>query len=145
MVLGLHFPQLLDADAVGLGVGAVAQLELRLELLAEVAATAFGEQRVLGVQLHARLVVRTRRAITIEPHVAGGDALHRARLVEQDLGAGKARIDLHTQRLGLLAEPLHHVAQAHDVVAVVHQAVGQQAVGGLAGAGLGEEQHACPR
>jgi hypothetical protein len=67
MLLGLHLPQLLDADAVGLRVGAVAQIELRLELLAEVAATALGEQRVFGVQLHARLVVRAGCAVTIEP------------------------------------------------------------------------------
>ena len=45
MLLGLHLPQLLDADAVGLRVDALAQLELRLQLLAEVAATALGEQR----------------------------------------------------------------------------------------------------
>jgi hypothetical protein len=48
MHLGLDLPQLLDADAVGLRVDAVAQLELRLELLAEVAAAAFGEQVYLA-------------------------------------------------------------------------------------------------
>ena len=58
-------PQFLDADAVLLRIDAVAQVVLLHELLRQRAAAAFGEQRVLGVQLHARLVVglvRRRRA-----------------------------------------------------------------------------------
>jgi hypothetical protein len=43
-------------------------------------------------------------------------------VVGQHFGGGKSRIDLHTQRLGTVAQPLGHVGQRHDVVAViVHQ------------------------
>jgi hypothetical protein len=42
------FPQFLDADAVGLRVGAFAQTEARFEFLAKVAAAAFGEKVYLA-------------------------------------------------------------------------------------------------
>jgi hypothetical protein len=51
VLVGGDLPQLLDADAVGLRVDAVTQLEAGFELLAQVAAAAFGEQGVLGPSL----------------------------------------------------------------------------------------------
>jgi outer membrane translocation and assembly module TamA len=64
---GIDFPQFLDADAVGLRVGVGAQVELRLDLLAEVAAAAFGEQGVFGQQFHAGLVVGAGLAVAPRP------------------------------------------------------------------------------
>ena len=141
VVLGRHLPQFLQADAVGLGVGVAAQIELRLQLLAEVAATALGEQGVLGMQFHAGFVVGPLFAFAGQPHVAGRHTLDRAVLVVEDFGAGKAGIDLDTQRLGLFAEPLDDVAEADDIIAVVEETAGQQAVGDRATTGLRQEQH----
>ena len=128
---GLDLPQLLDADAELLRIDAVAQVELGHQLLGERAAHALGDQRVLGQEVHARRVVRLVLAVLADAHVAGADAAHRAVLVVEQLGAGKARIDLHAQRLGLLAEPAAEIAQADDVVAVVvhqprHQEIGKR-------------------
>ena len=78
VALGLDLPQLLQADAVDLRVDAFAQLEALLELPAEVAAAAFGEQGVLAVQLHAGLVGVGLLALAVDAHVAGGDAFDRA-------------------------------------------------------------------
>src|SRR5262249_1569552 len=52
--LRLHVPQLLQPDAVYLR--RCSELESLLELTAELAAAALGEEGVLAVQLHARLV-----------------------------------------------------------------------------------------
>ena len=55
VVGGGDLPQLLDADAIGLRVLALAQVESRHQLLGQRAAAAFGEQRIVGAQLHAAL------------------------------------------------------------------------------------------
>ena len=55
VLLGRDFPQFLQADAVGLRIGVPVQGEFFDQLLAEVAAAAFGEKGVFAVQLHARL------------------------------------------------------------------------------------------
>ena len=122
MLLRRDLPQLLDADAVLLRLDAVAQVEFLHELLRQRAAAAFGEQRVLRVQLHPLLVVGLVRAVARDAHVARRHAADRAALVVEDFGGRKTRVDLHAQRLGLLREPPAHVAEARDVVAVVvHQ------------------------
>ena len=118
----VDLPQLLDADAELLRINATAQLVLVHQHLGQRAASTFGEQRVLGVQLHALRVGILVLAVLADPHVAGSDSAHCAVLGVEHLGRGEARIDLHSQRLGLLAEPAADVAQADDVVAViVHQ------------------------
>ena len=136
----LDLPQLLEPDAELLRIDAGAQLELGHQLLGERAAHALGDQRVLGQQVHARRVIRLVLAVLADAHVAGADAAHRAVLVVEHLGAGKARVDLHAQRLGLLAEPAAEIAQAHDVVAVVVHQPRHQEIGEAEGAGLGQEQ-----
>ena len=128
----LDLPQLLDADAVALRIAAGIELEARDQLLAEVAARAFGEDRVLAVQLHAELEVVGRLAVLADAQVAGGDADDRAVVVVQHLGGGEAGEDLDAQRLGLLRQPAHDVAEADDVVAVVVEAVGQEEIAACA-------------
>ncbi len=136
----VDLPQLLQADAVALRVLAGIEAEPFDQLLAQVAARAFGEDRVLRVQLHAELEVVGRLAVLADAEVAGGHALDRAVLVVQHLGGREAREDLHAQRLGLLAEPAHEVRQADDVVAFVMEALGQQRRRRAARAGLVQEQ-----
>ncbi|MPN39489.1 hypothetical protein SDC9_187017 [bioreactor metagenome] len=53
MLVRLDFPQFLEADTVGLRVGILVQLEFFDQLLAEMAAAAFGEEGVFAEQLHA--------------------------------------------------------------------------------------------
>ena len=57
VLLGPDFPQLLQPDAVDLRVGARAQAVAVLKLPAEMAAAAFREKRIAGVQRHARLMI----------------------------------------------------------------------------------------
>jgi DNA polymerase len=118
MVRRGNFPQLLDADRVGLRIVPVAQVEARHQTLAERAAAAFGEQRVAGAQLHAASEIGGRRAILADPHVAGGDAGDAAVLLEQ-LGGGEPGIDLDAELLGLGCQPAADIAKRNDIVAVV--------------------------
>ena len=91
------------------------------------AARAFGEEGVAAVQLHAGLVIGLVGAVAGDAHVAGGDALHRAVLVEQDLGGGEAGEDLDPERLGLAGQPAAEIAEAERVGAlVVHEGRHQQ-------------------
>jgi DNA polymerase len=122
VLLGLHLPQLLQADAVDLRPAAFAQLEALLELAAEISAASLGEHRVLGVQLDARLVARGLLAVLADAHVARGHAAHAAVFGVEDFRGGEARIDLDARGLGLRAQPAADVAQARDVVAVILEA-----------------------
>ncbi|MDT4856373.1 hypothetical protein FQZ97_907610 [compost metagenome] len=92
------------------------------------------------MQLHAGLVVVGVAAVAGHTHVAGGHAADGAVFVVQDFHCGEAGEDIHAQRLGLLAHPLHDVAQADDVVALVVETGRQQPVGRAARAGFGQEQ-----
>ena len=96
-------PQFLDADAVVLRIDAVAQVELLHQLLRERPAAAFGEQRVLRVQLHAGLVARAlcepSRATPMSPVATPLTAPCSSYSTS---AAAKPAIDLHAQRLGLL-------------------------------------------
>ena len=110
-------------------------------LLAEVAARAFGENGVAPAQFHAELEALVRLTVLAQPHVAGGHAEHGAVVGEQHFGRREAGKDLDAQRLGLLAEPLRHLAEADHVVAAVVQAVGDQPAGRALGLVLGQHQH----
>ena len=137
----VDFPQLLDADGVGLRILAGVQLVAGDQLLAQVAARAFGEHGVLADQLHAELERAGGLAVLADAHVAGGHATHGALFVVQHLGRGEAGEDLHAQAFRLLRQPAHHVAQRHDIAAVVVEVARHQPVGCARAAGLGQEQH----
>src|SRR5262249_52063401 len=121
MAPGLHLPQLFQPDAVDLRISALAQPIALLELLAELAAAALGEERVLAVQLHAGLVGVGLLALAIDAEIAGRDAFDRLAVVEH-LGRGEAREDLDARAFRFFREPAAYVAQAHDVVAMVLEA-----------------------
>jgi hypothetical protein len=97
--------------AIGLRLAIRLQVEMALQHLRQVAAHAFGEEGVAGVKLHARLIVGLVLAVPADAHVAGGDALHRAVLIIEDLGGGEAGEYLDAQILGLAGEPAAHVAE----------------------------------
>ena len=117
----VELPELLEAEAVGLGVGTLAQAEMRLQLLRQGAVAALAEEGVLPVQLHPRLEAVLLLAVAADAEDAGGDPLDPSVVVKQHLGRGKAGIDLGAQGLGLLRQPATDVAQRHDVVALVVQ------------------------
>ena len=60
-------------------------------------ARAFGDDRVLALELHAAREAVGRLAVLADAHVAGGDARHRAFLVVEHLGGREARIDFNTE------------------------------------------------
>ena len=129
VALGVDFPQFLDADAEALRVTAFVQVVLGDQLLAQVAACAFGKHGVLAQQFHAELEVVGGLAFLADAQVARGHAAHRAVFVVQHLSRREAGEDFHAQGFGLLGQPLGDSAQAHDVVAVVVCKGGQQRVG----------------
>ena len=105
----IDLPQFLDADGIRLRVAPFIQVVLGHQLLAEVSARTFSEQRVFGVQLHAELKRIGWHAFAVHTHVAGGDTFDRTIVVVQDFRGRKAGEDFHAQRLGLLAQPARHV------------------------------------
>ena len=129
MLFGGHIPQLLQADAVVLGIRFAVERETRDQLLAQVATAALGEQGVLAAQLHARHVAILLAAIGGHAHVTDHDAAHRAIFTMQHFLGGEAREDLDAQLLGLLAQPARQVAGADDVIAVVVHGPGDQCIG----------------
>jgi len=135
LVLGwVDFPDFLQTDAVVLGVGVAVQVEALDQLLTDVATAAFGEQRVLATQFHARGVQAVFwLAFTVNAKVAGDDAAYHAVLVEQRFLGGEAWVDFHAQVLGLLGQPAAQVAQGNDVVAFVVHGLGHKEVGHLGG------------
>lgn len=141
LVLGrVDVPDFLDADTVVLGIGLAVQVVFLDQLLADVPAAAFGEQGVLGPQLHAGGVVAFFRvAFAVDAEVAGDDAADHAVLVDQRFLGGEARIDLHAQSFGLLGQPAAEVAQGDDIVALVVHGLGHEEVGHL-GSALGALQ-----
>jgi hypothetical protein len=142
VLLGIDIPQLLDADAVNLRLAVRLKIILRLHLLGQVTARAFGKQGILGVDFHAGLVIALVAAIGGNAHVLRDHAGDCAVLVEHHLGGGEAGKHHYAQRFGLLGEPAREIAEAAGVAAVVahqrrHDRVGE---GGLAGLG----QHPVP-
>ena len=122
MLLRLDLPKLLEPDAVLLRLAIGVEFEGVDELLGEGAARAFGDQRVFAVQRHAAHEFALGLAVAADAEVSGCDAGHVALAVREDFGAGKAGIDFDAQLLGLRGKPAHHVAKAHNIVALVrHQ------------------------
>ena len=116
---GVDLPQLLDADAEGLGLDTVAQVEALEQRLGERAAAALGEEGLLGPELDTGLVVVGLGTVPADAHVAGRNPRHSSAPVIKHLGGGKAGINLDAELLRLLGEPAAHVAEAHDVVPLV--------------------------
>ena len=79
-------------------------------------------------------------AVTGHAHIASQHAADCTVVVVQNVGSGKAGENIHTQSLGLLTHPLHDIAKANDVIAMVLEAIGQQPHGGAAGAFFGQEK-----
>ena len=50
--------------------------------------------------------------------IAGGDP-DNTPLLHQQFGGGEAGIDFHARLFRLLAQPTHHIAERHDVVAFI--------------------------
>ena len=71
-------PQLFDTDAVVLRILAFVQLEVVDQALAQMTTTAFGEQGVLGAQLHSRHVAVFLGTVTGNAHVTGDNAFYLA-------------------------------------------------------------------
>ena len=99
-------------------------MEFFLQLLAEMAATAFSKEGVFGMQFHAELMCVGGLAVAADAHVAGGDTFDAAVFVEQHFSGGKAGENLHAQCFGLLAHPAHDVTEADNIVPVVLEALG---------------------
>jgi hypothetical protein len=135
-----HFPELLQADSVDLRRHAVAQLEARLEAFPEMAARAFREDRVLRLEVDARLVARRLLAAAPDAHVARRDAAHAPVVREEHVRGGEAGIDLDAQRFGLASHPAADVPEARDVVAVVPEAFREHPSGNAACGRSGEEE-----
>jgi hypothetical protein len=103
-------PQLFQPEPELLRIAAFRQTVFGDQFLRQVAARAFGKQRVFGAKFHAAGEACVRLAVLADAHVASGDAGHRASLVGQHLGRGKARVDFDAERLGLDREPAADVA-----------------------------------
>ncbi len=142
LVLGrVDFPDFLEADAVVLGVSVAVQFEALDQLLADVAAAAFGEQRVLAAQFHAGGVdAFFRIAFAVDAEVTGDDPADHAVFVEERFLGGEAWVDFHTQVFGLLGQPAAQVAEGDDVVAFVVHGLGHKEVRHLGG-GVGTAQY----
>ena len=124
-----NFPYFLDSYSIMLRVFALIETEAGDQLLAEMAPAALREQGVFGVQFHSRGVAVLVLAMDADAHVAGGDALGGAIVVEQHFGGGKARKDFHAEPLGLGRQPAAQVAEADDVVAFVVHGFGYEQAG----------------
>src|SRR5690606_22739031 len=127
MVGRVNIPQLFDTNAVVLRIFAFIQLELADQALAQVAATAFGKDGVLGTQFHARGVFGFGFAIGVHAHVAGHDAFNSA-VFNDVFSGGEARVDFYAQCFGLLAQPATDVTQGNNVVALVVHGLGDHPV-----------------
>src|ERR1043166_9562558 len=70
VLVGRDLPQLLDAEAELLRLPAAVEPVVGDQDLRQAATRAFGEQRVLGAQLHAAREVAARRAVLGNAHIA---------------------------------------------------------------------------
>jgi len=118
----IDLPDFLQADAEFRRLTAGVEAKLRNQLLGEAAARAFGKQRVFAEQLHAAGVGILVGAVLGDAHVAGGDALHRALVVIEHFGRGKAGVDFDAKRFRLRGQPTADIAERADIaMMIVHQ------------------------
>jgi hypothetical protein len=102
---GGQLPQLLEADAVGLGIAVLVERVFRDELFAQRTAAALGEDRRLRDDVDALRVTGLVRTVLRHAHVADAHTAHGTGVIEQRLGCGKARVDLDAECLGLRRQP----------------------------------------
>jgi hypothetical protein len=119
VIFRLNFPQFLDADAIGLDVCIIPQIEFFEQGLGQRPVAALGKDRLFGMQFEPGLIIRRLFAVLADAHVAGCDAAHTAVFGIQHFGGGKAGIYLDTHGFGLFGEPAAHIAEADDVIAVI--------------------------
>ena len=85
------------------------------QLFAQMAARAFREESIFGVQFHAELEIALGLAFAVHAHVAGGHAhdldTAAAVFLVQYFGGREAGEDFNAQRFGLLAQPSHDIGQ----------------------------------
>ena len=81
MLVGRNVPQFLDTNPINLRVAVGFEIISCFDLLGQVTARAFSEERVTGVEFKARLVIRPLFTFTRDAHVTSGDALYRALLI----------------------------------------------------------------
>jgi hypothetical protein len=112
--IGRNIPQFLDTQAIDLRLAIGIEGIARLHLLGQVTARPFGEQRVLGVEFHAGLVIGLVISVGSHAHVLRGNAHHVARFIEQHLAGRESGEHLHaqpsacsaSQRVRLPSEPV---------------------------------------
>ncbi len=119
VLVGIDIPQFLDADAIDLRLAIRLKVELRFHLLGEVAARALCEERVLGVDFHAGLVIAFLTTVGSNAHVLRDHAGDRAIVGEHHLGGGEAGEHHHAQPLGLFGQPAAQVPERAGVTAIV--------------------------
>src|SRR5207253_3052506 len=115
MLFGRNVPQFLDPQTENLWTAILPQLEDFGQPLGQVPARTFGEKGVACMQFHALLIVGSTTAVARDAHIPGRDALHRAVLVEQDLGGREARENLDPQLLRLARQPAAEIAETKRV------------------------------
>ena len=123
-------PKFFQSEPEFLRIARVGQAETRDQLLAEIAARAFREQRVFGAQLHAAREAVLALLVLGMPMSPVATPATLPCIVEQDFGGGKARIDFDPERFRLAGEPAADAAERDDEVAVIahqrrHQEIGQ--------------------
>ena len=137
----VNLPQFLDAQAIGLRVATLVKLVFGNDLFAQMAARTLGEHGVFAQKLHAQLEVACQLAIFANTHVAGCHTTHRTVFVVKHFSRSEAWEYLNAQAFSLFTQPLGHIAQADDVVAVVLKALGQQKIGDAKAALFPQENH----
>ena len=102
-------PQLLKADPVGLRVAVAAKVEVLQQRLRQGSAAAFGDDGLARDKLDAGRIGCGLLAVPANPHVAGGDAAHRAFLIVEDLRCGEARKDFDASSSAWPASQRHRL------------------------------------
>ena len=115
---GRNFPEFLYADAIGLRVGVLGEIEFLNQLLGERSARAFSENDDLGLQVIARLEVRFRMSFFVDALVVSANAGDAVAL-EKQFRSGESGEDRDAGFFDLASKPLHELVQRDDVVAVI--------------------------
>ena len=114
-----NFPDLLDAEAVMLGVTVLVQFKLVDNFLTEVTVTSLRKNCIAGVKFEARFIGRFLLTTGIDSHIAGGDSLNAAIVIIENFSCCKTGEYFGTQLHCLFCQPAAQIAQGNDVVTVV--------------------------